>query len=214
LFFIFVFWGEVNFIGLTLGEKKKTLSFTHAQQLYLTMAREVFWKPSGEGAVASYTQTAYHGYKLLSAGEKYSHATLARVLEEYTGADVMIDAAVDCPGIPRVVAVSTIASHSPVKPYLFRSFAHRPGRESRYEGSAQFRTWEALRASTGGWACVKTWTAPRIAQQHSHTRIIFFFLFLFLFPSFFFSPSLFIHPRTAAQPRRPFSWTCRSTACG
>jgi hypothetical protein len=204
----------VNFIGLTLGEKKKTLSFTHAQQLYLTMAREVFWKPSGEGAVASYTQTAYHGYKLLSAGEKYSHATLARVLEEYTGEDVMIDAAVDCPGIPRVVAVSTIASHSPVKPYLFRSFAHRPGRESRYEGSAQFRTWEALRASTGGWACVKTGRC-RESLSNTHTLGSFsFFFFFFFFIHFFFSPSLFIHPRTAAQPRRPFSWTCRSTACG
>lgn len=88
--------------------------------------------------------------RVVLSGCKYDHKPLCAGLRDQFGPAVdqlMVDANVESGGL-KIAVASTITSHRPIGPYLFRSYQLPPGAPDLFPGGCHYSWLEAMRASS------------------------------------------------------------------
>jgi len=120
-------------VAASLGLKHKTVE--EVETLYRNLIGKIFDKKASSGP------------KLLLTRAYYDTAVFERILKEECGDCMMLDSQGERK-TNKVFVVSSIMSRNPKSLHLFRNYTYPVGYESRYEGTAEARVWEAMRASS------------------------------------------------------------------
>lgn len=166
LFDLIVGTSTGGLIAVALGLRK--LSITEAEKIYKVLGQKVFTRPNlNKEKDESWMEAFYRTFhsktqhvRAVVVGYKHDATVYETLLKEYCSfaqdprcpSDALIDTA--CLDVPKIALVSTLASTSPAKPFVFRNYelpvALSDDREKigYHEGSSNHAVWQAVRASS------------------------------------------------------------------
>jgi len=108
---------------------------------------------------------------IISTGAKYHTRSYERKLQQVFTKELLIDAA-GRKQTPKLFVTTTKMNFFPATPFLMRSYGHKEGTVSSFEGSCDRHVWEAVRATSAApslfeMACFGTSRRERGAQTRN-----------------------------------------------